>query len=48
MNATPVTVRLPPDQLAKVDAWREAQHDTPTRPEAVRRLVANAMTAEAK
>ena len=32
-------VRLPPDQLAALDAWAAVQDDTPTRPEAVRRLV---------
>lgn len=32
-------VRLQPDQLGKLDAWREAQDDNPTRPEAIRRLV---------
>lgn len=32
-------VRLQPDQLAKVDDWREHQDDKPTRPEAIRRLV---------
>jgi hypothetical protein len=37
-------VRLQPDQLAKVDAWRGAQDDTPTRPEAIRRLVEKAIT----
>lgn len=36
-------VRLRPDQLTKVDRWREAQDDTPTRPEAIRRLVEKAL-----
>lgn len=40
---TLVGVRLQPDQLAKVDAWREAQDDAPTRPEAIRRLVEKAL-----
>jgi hypothetical protein len=40
-GATPVMVRLPPDQLAKVDRWREAQDDKPTRPEAIRRIVSD-------
>ena len=43
VNATPVTVRLPPDQLANLDAWRERQDDAPTRPEAIRRLVEKAL-----
>ena len=38
-----VGVRLQPDQLAKVDQWRERQDDTPTRPEAIRRLVEKAL-----
>jgi hypothetical protein len=40
---TLVGVRLQPDQLAKVDAWREGQDDKPTRPEAIRRLVEKAL-----
>lgn len=40
---TLVGVRLQPDQLAKVDDWRERQDDKPTRPEAIRRLVAKAL-----
>lgn len=38
-KGTLIGVRLQPDQLAKVDGWREAQDDTPSRPEAIRRLV---------
>ncbi len=33
-----VGVRLQPDQLAKLDAWRAA-HGNPTRPEAVRMIL---------
>lgn len=36
-------VRLQPDQLGKLDAWREAQDDKPTRPEAMRRLFEKAI-----
>ena len=36
----PVVVRLQPDQLAALDAWRDEQAPVPTRPEAVRRLIA--------
>jgi hypothetical protein len=36
-------VRLPPDQLGKLDAWREAQDDKPSRPEAVRRIIGKAL-----
>lgn len=35
-------VRLQPDQLAKVDGWRERQDDTPTRPEAIRSMIESA------
>jgi hypothetical protein len=34
-----VLVRMPQDELADVDGWREDQVDKPTRPEAIRRLV---------
>jgi len=34
-----VGVRLQPDQLAKLDAWRAA-NGSPTRPEAVRAILA--------
>jgi hypothetical protein len=36
---TMIGVRLQPEPLAAVDAWREVQPDKPTRPEAIRRLV---------
>lgn len=40
MDATPVNVRLPPAELASLDAWIAAQPDPkPSRPEAVRRLM---------
>jgi hypothetical protein len=35
----PVTVRLTPDTLARLDDWRRGQNDLPTRPEAFRRLM---------
>jgi hypothetical protein len=34
---------MPPDQLADLDAWIAAQTDTPSRPEALRRLAALAL-----
>jgi hypothetical protein len=44
INATPVTVRIPPDQLAALDAWIAAQPDPkPSRPEAIRAFVAKAL-----
>lgn len=39
VNATALTVRMPPEQLARLDGWAAAQPDKPSRPEAVRRLV---------
>lgn len=38
-QGVPIMVRVQPDQLANLDAWRLAQSDSPTRPEAVRRLI---------
>jgi hypothetical protein len=38
-RAFPVQVRLKDNLLSAVDAWRRAQPDLPTRPEAVRRLI---------
>jgi hypothetical protein len=43
VGATPVTVRIPPDQLAELDAWIAGQPDEPSRPEAARRLIAQAL-----
>jgi len=37
VGATPVTVRVPPEQLASLDAWIAAQPESrPSRPEAIR------------
>jgi len=38
-----VNLRLQPDQLAQIDAWIATQGDAPTRPEAIRRLLALAL-----
>lgn len=38
-DATPVLVRIQPDQIEKIDAWSDKQKDEPSRPEAIRRLV---------
>jgi len=40
VTGTPVLVRLQPEDLAAVDAWRKGQPDIPTRAEALRRLMA--------
>ena len=41
-----IGVRLQPEQLAALDAWIEAHPETPTRPEAIRRLLTLGMTAQ--
>ena len=38
-TGTLVGTRFQPTALDRVDAWRKAQVDLPTRPEAIRRLV---------
>lgn len=39
-----IGVRMHPDQLASLDKWIETQRDKPQRPEAIRRLVAAALS----
>jgi hypothetical protein len=36
----PIMVRIQPDRLKEIDAWIAYQEDKPSRPEAIRRLVA--------
>jgi hypothetical protein len=43
VGSTLVGVRLPPDELAPLDAWIAKQDDAPSRPEAIRRLLARAL-----
>lgn len=38
-----VSTRIQPDLLAEIDAWRSTQPDLPSRPEALRRLAAEAL-----
>ena len=40
VDSEPVTVRMHRDQLDALDAWIAAQLDAPSRPEAIRRLLA--------
>lgn len=47
-KSTPALVRLSPDLMARIDAWRRQQTDLPTRPEAIRRLVESALAAPPK
>lgn len=39
-----VATRLQPELLKQLDDWRRAQPDLPSRPEALRRLAARALT----
>jgi hypothetical protein len=39
-QGTPIVTRLHPPQLAQLDAWIAQQDDAPSRPEAIRRLMA--------
>jgi hypothetical protein len=43
VGAIPVMVRLLPEQAARLDNWREDNPDKPGRPEAIRRLVEQAL-----
>src|ERR1700740_1940671 len=47
-TGTPVMVRLQPIPLAKLDTWRRTQDDLPSRPEAIRRILEQALEASAK
>lgn len=40
VNATPVQVRLAPEQLAALDRWIATQTPQPSRPEAIRQILA--------
>ena len=42
-KGVPIQVRLQPDQLAALDAWIAGQAEPVTRPEAVRRLLGEAL-----
>ena len=42
-DPTSIHLTLVPDQLAQLDAWIARQDDAPSRPEAIRRLLAKAL-----
>jgi hypothetical protein len=42
-KSVPILVRLPPAQADAIDEWRRAEKDIPSRPEAIRRLVTEAL-----
>lgn len=41
-----VSTRIQPDMLELIDAWRGAQPDCPSRPEALRRLAMKGLAAD--
>ena len=43
MDGEPVNVRYPTSALQQLDNWRRKQDDLPGRPEAIRRLVEQAL-----
>jgi hypothetical protein len=45
-KGTLIGVRLQPLELASVDAWIATQDDAPSRPEAIRRLLAHRLISE--
>jgi hypothetical protein len=47
VNAVPINTRFPPGDLKRLDAWIARQIDKPSRPEAIRRLVEQALGAPA-
>ena len=47
VGATPLMVRVPPGELARLDEWIARQLEPrPTRPEAIRRLVERGLAAD--
>jgi hypothetical protein len=47
-ESLPVMVRLSPEQAKLIDDWRRNQSDLPGRPEAIRRLVEQALAKPKK
>lgn len=45
IDATPVLVRIHPQQLAALDAWIDQCEPRPSRPEAIRTLLKGALSA---
>jgi metal-responsive CopG/Arc/MetJ family transcriptional regulator len=43
-----IGVRIQPDQMKKLDEWISDQDDRPSRPEAIRRLVDQALKGKRK
>jgi hypothetical protein len=47
-KGTLIGLRLQPPDLAAVDEWASKQEDEPSRPEAIRRLLTQALSASKK
>lgn len=47
-TGTPILVRVQPANLSLLDQWRKEQDDLPSRPEAIRRLVDEALALHKK
>lgn len=45
-GSTGIMVKMPPDQLAVLDAWIDARPEKVSRPEAVRRILGTALEAD--
>jgi hypothetical protein len=43
-KGTPIMVRIRPKELSELDGWIKRQDDKPSRPEAIRRLMQQALT----
>jgi len=48
VTGDPVLLRIQPDIASRLDDWRRHQHDLPSRPEAVLRLMQQALPARPK
>jgi hypothetical protein len=48
VNAVPVLVRIPPAEIEPIDLWISKQKPSPSRPEAIRRLVEIGLKAKGK
>lgn len=46
VDSEAVNVRIDRPSLTRLDEWRRAQDDLPTRPEAIRRLIEAGLRAE--
>jgi Arc/MetJ-type ribon-helix-helix transcriptional regulator len=47
-GAVAIMVRVPPEQVDRLDTWVARQSDLPSRPEAIRRLIELGLAAKTK